>query len=71
MFPQDKRCHHSWGNHSVYTSSECLSPNTHPYRATEGDDKNIYYWCEVHAALWTKFKRMTHDEVTILEVLET
>lgn len=71
MFPKDKLCHDSWDSHLDVEVAPCLSSNTHPYRAVDGDDKNVYYWCEKHAAKWTKFRRLTLEEVTILEVLET
>lgn len=71
MFPQDKLCHYNWSSHFDNKLHSCLSPDTHPYMEIAGNDKNIYYWCKKHAAMWTKFRQMTHDEVTILEVLET
>ena len=71
MFPQDRLCHDSWDSHFDVETSPCLSPDTRPYREIAGNDKNVYYWCEKHAARWTKFKQLTHDEVTILEVIES
>jgi tRNA G37 N-methylase TrmD len=71
ILPPDQLCHDSWDGQLSVQSIQCLSSNTHPYVMADGDDKNIYYWCEKHAAKWTKFRRLTLEEVTILEVLET
>ena len=73
ILPDDKLCHDSWDSQFNIKSSQCLSPNTRPYRAIDGDDKNIYYWCEKHAAKWVggSFKQMTPDEVTIIEIMES
>jgi hypothetical protein len=67
MFPQDKLCHDGWDGY--FNNDPCLSSNTHPYVMINSDDKNVYYWCEKHAAKRSKAKRLTPEEVIILEVM--
>lgn len=69
---KDKLCHHTemaW--FTGHGSSECLSPDTHPYILVGmNTDNNVYYFCNLHSPTMSNYKRITPEEALVFQVLK-